>query len=87
MNLTTHICSCSIGYFDNGTMNQMCTKCHDSCLACNTADLCINCTTSQNRTLNSTADFKGQVSAYCICIYGFYAPTNIENCSPCHYSC
>ena len=48
---------------------------------------CLSCNITRNRLLNSTIDFFGVSSPYCVCLYRYYSPSPSSDCQPCHYSC
>ena len=49
---------------------------------------CTSCDTSALRLLNTTANYAGDVSPFCVCIYKYYPAANPQSaCLPCHYSC
>ncbi len=75
-----------IGYYDD-SVNELCPQCDLTCLTCINSFTCSSCDSSRMRTLNSSANYAGNVNLKCPCIYKYYSPASNQNCLPCHYSC
>jgi hypothetical protein len=76
--LTSNLCPCNAGYFDNGV--AACVLCHYSCTTCtsSTSTSCSTCNASNFRTLSSSS---------CPCNAGYYDNGASGTCVICHYSC
>jgi hypothetical protein len=73
-------CACYSGYYDDGTSNETCQKCHYSCSACwGSNTFCTSCDSTKQRTLNTTDNT-------CPCNLGYY-DNGAAMCQPCHSTC
>lgn len=81
-------CKCAQRYYDDGNSNRMCATCQGTCLTCVNANACTSCDTTALRLLNTTADYTGTISPFCVCQYKYYPQANPQHiCLICHYTC